>query len=404
MDSKGEELEFLVKRMRQLGSPVALVDCGVKTPTVQAPDMVSNVAVLEGAAVKRSFSEVAAMGRGEAAAVMSQALVEFLGKEFKLHKVAGVVGIGGSGGTSMITPAMRVLPVGVPKLMVSTVASGNTAPYVGTRDVVMMPSVVDVSGLNTVSTRILSNAASALHGMVSNYNIEDSTSSAEKRPTVGLTMFGVTTACVDAVRLALKEAHVDSLVFHATGTGGAAMEELVRDGLVGGVLDLTTTEVADYVVGGVMACGPHRFEAAIQAKLPLVLSTGALDMVNFGGVETVPDEFKSRQLLVHNAEVTLMRTTPEENILAAKFIASKLNQSTAPLVLLLPEKGVSLLDAPGMPFYDPYATEALHNTLKAEVIQTDDRRIIRCPHNINDPEFALLAVTTFLELMAKSKI
>jgi uncharacterized protein (UPF0261 family) len=281
----------------------------------------------------------------------------------------------------------------VPKVLVSTVASGNTAPYVGSSDIVLAPSVVDVAGLNSVSRQVLSNAAHAVAGMVAHR----STSHAD-RPVVGMTMFGVTTPCVTAVREALEKKGYDCLVFHATGAGGRAMEQLVQSGVIKAVLDVTTTEVADEVVGGVFAAGPERFDAILAAGVPYVLSLGALDMVNFGAKDTVPAQFRGRRLHVHNAQVTLMRTTPEENRQFARWMAGKLNRSTAPLVLLVPEKGVSQLDAPGQPFYDPEADEALFGELQAQLRQTPPRQIRRLPYHINDPPFAAALVKALAEV------
>jgi uncharacterized protein (UPF0261 family) len=284
------------------------------------------------------------------------------------------------------------LPLGVPKVLVSTVACGNTAPYVGASDLVLVPSVVDVAGLNSVSRPILANAAHAVAGMAAHRTADD-----ERRPVLGMTMFGVTTPCVTMVRQALEARGFDCLVFHATGTGGRAMEQLVQTGVIGGVLDVTTTEVADEVVGGVFPAGPQRFDAILAAGVPYVLSLGALDMVNFGAMETVPRQFKGRKLHVHNAQVTLMRTTPEENRLFARWIAGKLNRSTSPLVLLVPGKGVSLLDAPGQPFHDPAADAALFDELDSNLRQTPERQLRRLPYHINDPQFAAAMVETFLE-------
>ncbi len=279
--------------------------------------------------------------------------------------------------------------------MVSTVASGNTAPYVGCSDITLVYSVVDVAGLNSVSRRILSNAAHAMAGMVKHrFPVEI------ERPTLGLTMFGVTTPCVTAVRQALEARGYDCLVFHATGAGGQAMEKLVEAGLIGGVLDITTTEVADHLVGGVFPCGADRFEPILSAGVPYVLSTGALDMVNFGAMATVPEPFRNRRLHVHNAQVTLMRTTPEENRAFARWIASKLNQSVAPLVVLIPERGVSALDAQGQPFFDPAADQILFDELEAAIDSTSSRQVRRLPYHINDPEFARAIVETYLDLAA----
>jgi len=303
-----------------------------------------------------------------------------------------VIGLGGSGGTALIAPALRALPIGLPKLLVSTVASGNTAPYVGCCDLTLMYSVVDVAGLNRVSREVLSNAAYAIAGMVM-----AARPTAERKPTLGLTMFGVTTPCVTAVRQTMEARGFDCLVFHATGTGGQAMEKLVASGLIDGVLDITTTEVADEVVGGVFPAGPARFDAILERRIPYVMSLGALDMVNFGALDTVPVAFRGRRLHVHNPQVTLMRTTPEENRRFARWIAGKLNASPAPLILLIPERGVSALDAPGQPFHDPDADAALFDELERTVQQTPMRRLRRLPHHLNDPAFAGALVEAYFE-------
>jgi uncharacterized protein (UPF0261 family) len=304
-----------------------------------------------------------------------------------------VIGIGGSGGTALITAAMRTLDIGVPKLMVSTVASGNTSPYVDCSDITMMYSVVDVAGLNAVSRRVLANAAHAMAGMVAH-----PVPPAETRTTVAATMFGVTTPCVDGVRKSLESDGYDCLVFHATGSGGRAMERLVESGFIQGVIDATTTEVADEVVGGAFPAGAERFDRLIEAKVPLVLSTGALDMVNFGALDTVPEPFRNRNLHVHNAQVTLMRTNQDENRQFARWMAAKLNRSTAPLVFLIPEGGVSMLDAPGQPFHDPEADEVLFSELERAIDQDPSRAVIRIPHHINDPEFSKALVQHFKQL------
>jgi uncharacterized protein (UPF0261 family) len=314
---------------------------------------------------------------------MADALRAYLGEACAAGRVLGVLGLGGSGGTSLITTAMRALPIGLPKLMVSTVASGNVAPYVDCSDITLMYSVVDVAGLNVVSEVILANAANAMAGMV-----QHPPRSRSSRPALGMTMFGVTTPCVNRVRQKLEAEGFDCLVFHATGAGGRAMEQLVASGLISGVLDITTTEVADELVGGVFPCGPHRFEKLIQSRVPLVLSLGALDMVNFGAIETVPPQFRQRRLHVHNAQVTLMRTTVEENRRFAAWIADKLNRSTSKLTLVIPEGGVSLLDVPGQPFHDPEADAALFDGLSNRLHITRDRKLIRLPYHVNAPEFA----------------
>ena len=395
MDTKGEEVRFVADAVARAGGTVQTVDVGTGTaPT--APPGVPRETVADCHPKGRAF----ALGhgdRGAAVAAMGEALTEYLRRRHAAGELSGVIGLGGTGGTALIAPALRSLPLGVPKVLVSTVASGNTAPYVGCSDIVLVPSVVDVAGLNTVSRRVLTNAAHAIAGMVAHRGVV----SGEDRPVVGMTMFGVTTPCVTMVRQALEARGYDCLVFHATGTGGRAMEELVRAGVIrGGVLDVTTTEVADEVVGGVFPAGPERFDAILAAGVPYVLSLGALDMVNFGAMETVPPQFRGRRLHVHNPQVTLMRTTPEENRQFARWIAEKLNRSTAPLVLLVPEKGVSLLDAPGQPFHDPEADAALFTELEARLRQTPERRILHLPHHVNDPAFAAALVEAFLALAA----
>jgi uncharacterized protein (UPF0261 family) len=323
MDTKGRELGYLSERLREAGVSVVTVDVGTLEPPVVHPVVDrATVADYHPAIAGRDLDPADRADRGQMIALMSHALEFFLRHEHEAGRVAGVIGIGGSGGTVLITQAMRALPVGLPKLMVSTVASGNVAPYVGSSDITMMYSVVDVSGLNAISRRVLGNAAHAMAGMVQ-YPIPP----ANDKPTLGMTMFGVTTPCVTTVREALEAEGFECLVFHATGTGGRSMEKLVEAGLIGGVLDITTTEVADEVVGGILPAGPHRFEAILRAKIPFVLSLGALDMVNFGAMDTVPERFHNRRLHVHNAQVTLMRTTPEENRQFARWIAAKLNRA-----------------------------------------------------------------------------
>lgn len=335
--------------------------------------------------------------RGQAVAMMARALRSYLLAEVAAGNVAGVLGLGGSGGTSLITTAMRALPIGLPKLMVSTVASGNVSAYVDSSDIAMMYSVVDVAGLNAVSTVVLSNAAHAMAGMALHKKTQTLS-----RPTIGMTMFGVTTPCVTRVREILEAQGFDCLVFHATGSGGRAMEQLVASGLISGVLDITTTEVADEIAGGVFSAGPQRFDKLLEAKIPLVVSLGALDMVNFAGLETVPKQFSGRKLHVHNAQVTLMRTTIEENRRIASFIAEKLNRSTAPWRVLVPEGGVSLIDVPGKPFYDPEADAVLFDELERFLKTSSQRMLIRLPYDINAPEFSQALAENYLQMLATS--
>ncbi|XP_021714562.1 uncharacterized protein LOC110682529 isoform X1 [Chenopodium quinoa] len=340
--------------------------------------------------------------RGRAVKIMSKALEQFIKKAYEDHVVVGAIGLGGTGGTSLLSSAFRSLPVGVPKFIISTVASGQTQPYIGTSDLVLIPSVVDICGINRVSRVILSNAGAAFAGMVLGSLRSSNSASVEEKTTVGITMFGVTTPCVDALKNRLLEEGYESLVFHATGVGGKAMEDLVKGGLIQGVLDITTTEVADYVVGGVMACDSSRFDAIIEKKIPYVLSVGASDMVNFGVKDSVPSKFQDRKIYVHNEQVTLMRTTPDENKKIAEFISGKLNKATSKFCVCLPDKGISALDAPEKPFYDPEATGTLLSELQRLIQTNEDRKVKKYPHHINDPEFATALVDAFLEISSKS--
>ncbi len=393
MDTKGRELAFVADRVRAAGVEVVTVDIGTLGPPTVAPDIPRKAVVACHPTPEGRALALSGIDRGKSVTAMGEALAVFLRREHEAGRVAGVIGIGGSGNTAAITPAMRALPIGLPKVMVSTIASGNVAPYVGTSDIVMMYPVVDIAGLNAVSRRVLANAAAALVGMIRQDKLPS-----DDRPTVAMTMFGVTTPCVSAVREALESAGFDALVFHATGTGGRAMEKLVEAGLIGGVLDITTTEVADEVVGGILPAGPDRFDAILRARIPYVVSLGALDMVNFGAIETVPETFRGRKLHAHNAQVTLMRTTPDENRRCARWIAGKLNRAEAPFTVMIPEGGVSSIDAPGMPFHDPEADAALFEELELAIEPRPGRTIRRLPMNINDPAFSRALVDAYLNL------
>jgi len=392
MDTKGVEVKYVVDCLRAAGVQVKMVDVGTGGPPVLKPDVTRDEvrgpgeevsAGTRGEVSAGACGEVSSGARGEAVTAMGESLRSYLLGQSESGQVAGVIGIGGSGGTALITPAMRALDIGLPKVMVSTVASGNTAPYVDCSDITMMYSVVDVAGLNVVSRQVLGNAAHAMAGMVQNRVI-----AVPGKTTLGMTMFGVTTACVDLVREQLEATGHQCLVFHATGTGGRAMEQLVESGMLEGVLDLTTTEVADEVVGGVFPAGSQRFERLVKSGIPVVLSLGALDMVNFGARETVPDQFSDRLFHVHNAQVTLMRTNPRENREVARWIASKIRHATAPMVVMIPELGLSALDAPGQAFHDPTANAVLFDELEEQLKDCDACRIVRLNHHINDREFA----------------
>ena len=308
-------------------------------------------------------------------------------------RVDGILALGGSAGTTIGTSAMRALPFGVPKVMISTLASGQTRPFVGGSDLVLFPSVADVAGLNRLTRTVLRNAAWAMVGMVRG-RAEPQSIAQSDRPVITATMFGVTTPCVSHARMELESWGYEVLVFHATGVGGQAMEGLVRDGMVSGILDLTTTEIADEVVGGVLSAGPDRLRAGARSGLPQVISVGALDMVNFGPMETVPEQFRGRLFHVHNANVTLMRTTPEENTAIGQFLARALVESVGPTAVLIPRGGISALDAPGAPFYHPEANTALFDAIRQGLSSRPDIALIERIEHINDPAFASAAAAT----------
>ncbi|GAA2852225.1 Tm-1-like ATP-binding domain-containing protein [Pseudonocardia halophobica] len=384
-DTKGAELRHVAELLRAAGLAVTSVDVSTSDKGAARAD----VSAAEVAAAHPDGVDAVFTGdRGTAVAAMAVALERWL----PAREVGGVLGLGGSGGTALVTPAMRALPVGVPKVMVSTVASGDTAPYVGAADIAMLYSVTDVAGLNRISRLVLGNAAHMLAGALTR-----EIPAGEDRPAVGLTMFGVTTPLVTAVVERLGS-EVDPLVFHATGTGGQAMEKLVDDGLVSSVLDLTTTEVADLLVGGVMAAGEDRLDAIARTGVPYVGSVGAVDMVNFGARDTVPARFADRLFYEHNPQVTLMRTTPDENAAIGDFLARKINAFTGPALFLVPTGGVSLLDVPGQPFHDAEADAALLAALESGL---DSHAVLRkVPVAINDPEFADAVVAAWREVTA----
>ncbi|SFD43837.1 Tm-1-like ATP-binding domain-containing protein [Roseivivax sediminis] len=384
-DTKYPELDYVRDRIRAAGAEVALVDLS----TTESPPSGADIPAREVAAHHPDGADAVFTGdRGSAVAAMAEAFERFArGRE----DLAGLIGIGGSGGTALITPAMRTLDVGVPKLMVSTVASGNVAPYVGPSDVTMMYSVTDVAGLNRISRRVLANAAGAIAGMA-----RAEVPAADVKPALGLTMFGVTTTCVNQSVERLSDTY-DCLVFHATGTGGQSMEKLVESGLVEGVIDTTTTEICDLLFGGVFPATEDRLGAIARTRVPYVGSVGALDMVNFGAPDTVPERYAGRLFYEHNPQVTLMRTTPEENAEMGRWLGAKLNACEGPVRFLLPEGGISALDAPGAAFHDDAARTALFEALEATVEQTQTRRLVRVPHHINDPAFADALVSAWRE-------
>jgi uncharacterized protein (UPF0261 family) len=391
LDTKGAEYAFLRDRLVEHGVDVILVDAGVLGEPTTAPDITRDeVARAAGAELA---DLVAAGDRGVAVEAMSRgaaAVVERLHREGKLE---AVVGMGGTGGTSLVTHAMQTLPVGVPKLVVSTVASGDTRPYVGAVDITMMYSVVDVAGVNQISARVIGNAAAAIAGMARARVPEP----AESRPLIGASMFGVTTPCVTRARERLEELGYEVLVFHQTGTGGQSMEELVRAGFIKGVLDVTTTELCDELVGGVLAAHPTRLEVAGSLGVPQVVSLGALDMVNFGPKDTVPEAFKGRRLHVHNPSVTLMRTTPEECAELGRRIARKLASATGPTALFIPLRGISMIATEGQPFHDAAADEALFGAVRENL--TPNVELHELDTDINDPEFALAMANRLHEML-----
>jgi uncharacterized protein (UPF0261 family) len=380
LDTKGEEYDFLRRKVREEGVDVLLVDTGILGVPLAEPD-VSREEVAEAAGA--DAQELAESGdRGAAVEAMARGAAEIVKELHAQGRLDAVLALGGSGGTAIATQAMRELPVGVPKLMVSTMASGDTRPYVGAVDITLMYSVVDIAGLNPISERILGNAAAAAAGMARSQGPQ---AEAEK-PLVGATMFGVTTPSVTEARKRLEDLGYEVLVFHATGTGGQAMEALMRSGFITASIDITTTELADELVGGVLSAGPDRLEAASELGIPQVVSLGALDMVNFGPFETVPAEFRDRLLYRHNPTVTLMRTTPEECATLGRVIAEKLNQARGPLTVFVPLKGVSLIATEGQVFYDPAADEALFGALREHLDPDFDLRELDL--DINDPAFA----------------
>jgi len=392
MDTKGVEHGYVAQQIRKRGHQALIVDVGTLEEPKIKPD-VGRSEVAEAAGVELA-SLVEKRDRGEAGAAMSRGAPIVLGKLAAGRRIDGVISLGGGGGTAIATAAMRALPIGFPKLMVSTLASGNVAPYVGVKDIVMFPSVVDVAGLNRISREILTNAAGAICGMVEVRDEPSARSDANTRtgepeqdkPIIVASQFGNTTACVDHARKILEAAGHEVLVFHATGVGGRTMESLIETGMITGVLDITTTEWADELVGGILSAGPTRLEAAARHGVPAVVSTGCLDMVNFGPPETVPVKFTNRTFYQHNPQVTLMRTTPEECTRLGGIVADKLNLSTGPVTVVLPLRGLSVIGASGGLFHDPRADAALHAALKAGLRNDITVEEVNCA--INDVAFA----------------
>lgn len=395
LDTKAAEFAFLKRAIEEEGAATLLIDAGVLADPPFTPDIgAGEVAAAAGTdlgtlrAAKDRGTAVTAMGEG-AAAIVARLLDD--------SRIHGIVAMGGGGGTSIAARAMRDLPVGFPKLIVSTLAAGDISPYVGVKDIIMMPSIVDISGINRLSSAIMANAAGAIAGMVH----AKRPAPADAKPLVAATMFGVTTPCVTVARKVLEDAGYEVLVFHATGTGGRTMEALIRAGFVEGVLDVTTTELADELVGGVLSAGPDRLTAAGEAGIPQVVSSGALDMVNFGTPESVPPRFASRLLYHHNPQVTLMRTTREENAALGRILAEKLNAAKGPTTFLLPKGGVSAIDVPGRPFHDPEADAAFIRELKANI--APHVTLVERDADINDAAFATEAANLLIAMLEKKR-
>jgi uncharacterized protein (UPF0261 family)/ABC-type branched-subunit amino acid transport system ATPase component len=397
LDTKGAELRFIRDIIAGTGLRTRLIDVSTSGKASTCDVSAQEIALNHG----RGGSGVFGADRGASVTAMADAFAKWLRRQ---GNVAGIISAGGSGGASLVAPGMRALPVGVPKLIISSVASGDIGPYVGPADITMMYSVTDVQGLNSISRVILANGANALAGMVK-ARLDERAARQRKPgtgiPAIGITMFGVTTPAVQKIAAELHD-EFECLVFHATGVGGRSMEKLVDSGQLAGVIDLTTTEVCDFMMGGVFPATEDRFGAIIRSRVPYVGSVGALDMVNFGAPDTVPERYRQRKFRVHNPQVTLMRTTPEENERMGKWIGERLNQMDGVVRFFLPEGGVSALDAPGQPFWDPDADAALFRALERTVRETGNRRLIRLKNNINDPEFAAAVVGAFRPLLGRA--
>lgn len=398
LDTKGTEFAFVRDLLHQAGMTTLTIDAGVLQSPVFEPE-VSREAVFEAAGT--TLAEVARRNdRGHAIATGARGVATIVSELHAAGKVDGILSLGGSAGTTIGTSAMRALPFGIPKLMVSTLASGQVRPYVGVRDVIMMPSVVDISGLNRISRIVLTNAAQAMVGMVKAGSTRSARKVAEEKPLVTMTMFGVTTPCVEACRQLIEKADYEVLVFHATGTGGLTMESFIADGMVSGVLDVTTTELADELVGGVLTAGKDRLTAAGMRGIPQVISVGAVDMVNFGPPDTVPEKFKGRRFYQHNPTVTLMRTTPEENDALGREIALKASAAKGPTTIVLPLKGVSAIDALGKPFWWPEADKALFDSIR--LWKGPSVELLELDAHVNDPEFAMACAEKLLGRLSTS--
>lgn len=392
LDTKGVETQFLRARIEEHGCRTLVVDLGILHRPAFPPD-VSRQAVAE-AAGERIEVLAASEDRGLAVTAMTRGAEKILPDLYAMGRVQAVIGLGGSAGTTMSTAAMRALPIGLPKVMVSTIAGGDVSPFVSSKDITMIPSIVDISGLNRISRRVLSQAAAAVAAMV-----RAEVPQVEERPLVAASMFGNTTECVEAARQLLESEGFEVLVFHATGTGGRTMEDLTRSGYIAAVLDVTTTELADELAGGVMSAGPTRLRAAAHAGIPAVVAPGCLDMVNFWAPDSVPDKYKGRRFYRHNPNVTLMRTTPEENVELGRRMAQRINASTGPVAVYLPLRGTSVIAAPGQPFAWPEADQALFSAIRRHL--RPEIPLFELDANINDPEFAQAVAEGLIGLLGR---
>ncbi len=393
LDTKGREFAFVKDLIEKEGLQTLTVDFGVIGEPYYQPE------ISRDEVARRGGGDLKALATGqhkdEAMKVMAAGLREVVSQLYAEGRLDGILGMGGSGGTSIATTAMRALPVGVPKVMISTVGGGDVSAYTGTKDITFIPSIVDVAGINSISRAIYTNGAGAVAGMV---KVEKPAAKAEK-PLIAASMFGNTTKCVDLARAVMEDAGYEVLVFHATGTGGKTMESLISDGYITASLDITTTELADEVCGGVFSAGPERGMAASRKGIPAILVPGCVDMANFGGIETVPEKYHGRNLYEWNPNVTLLRTNVEENTRMGQMLAAAANASTAPVTVILPLKGVSMLDSPGGKFWDPEADQACYQAIKDNL--NPGIAVVELDNNINDPEFAECCANTLLKMLQK---
>lgn len=396
LDTKGAEFAFLKSEIERCGCATLVFDAGVSGAPAFRPDVSAEEICAAGGDSAAALHD---LDRGTALDAMAKMLPVAVKRAFEDKRFDGIISMGGGGGTALGTSAMRVLPIGVPKIMVSTIAAADTSPYVGSSDIVMMPSIVDVAGLNRISRTIFANAAAAVCGMVKER--QEGQAVAAERPLLAASMFGNTTRAVNQARAILEEQGFEVLVFHATGAGGRTMERLIGEGFFAGVLDLTTTEWADEVCGGALSAGPNRLEAAARAGVPQVVTPACIDMCNFWAPETVPARYVGRTFHHWSPNVTLMRTTPEENAEMGRIFAEKLSAARAPVAVLVPLKGFSEVDAPGKPFWWPEADQAFVDALRAEL--RPDIPVLLLDYNVNDPEFSEQAANTLLQMLNKRK-